>query len=799
MRSAHGCAGLMVAVESLTARQQTRSNVWIFGNHMPSILRWTRLSVAVQRALHTRWSFVCKKRKIRCDSGQMPGNRCSHCINMGLDCTHQDIMKTLSSAKGYVAALENRVEKMEKLLNKLLPGIDFTEQFLNENDDEVVPLMHRVESLPRNDMDHISGSFSKFSLNPAENRFFGKSSGVTLVQTALNFHSHVSGVTPQPDFSNLPNKRSTFWDMPKWRIPPPGDDSPQYMFPDPDLLSVLVDLYFKEVNCYWPVLHRPTFERKVMDKLHLRDHRFAATLLLVSSLGARHCDDTRVNLEDETTFHSAGWKWYNQVQVIPESLICKPDLYELQTIALSAMYLMALSPTAESWIHIGFGLRRAQDVGAHRRRTQSEPTTESEQWKRIFWVLICLEWVSGTRTGRPMAIHDRDFDQDLPIECDDQYFDLPGPSNFKQPKDIPSETSYFIRYIKLLEIQAAVTTTIYSPRPARDIHGQPFAPTDAQNIMAFDSALNSWMLGIPDHLRWDPERKNKLHLSQSALLYAEYYSVQILVHRPFIPSPSEEAQPDAHPSLAICTNAARLIARIFDALIKRQVPVHYNMLLPAFTACIVLLINTWSGKRSGLTHNPSKEMDFIGTCLNVTRAAEDRYFSAGRYSDILNRLVHAGEHINVLFGSKPMSSAPLSAQQNSETSSAQDLPWPSAFVRHHVADFAPYPENGSSAPFPENDGTNDHPTAVYNFNQPLDFNRSLDMHMHQFSADMPIDTGIMSMWSSAPSTFHVDDWSYIMANNAPDTQFDQFTPTLNDAYLGSPGPDQGRQGPWYGS
>ncbi|KAJ7163541.1 putative fungal-specific transcription factor [Mycena crocata] len=736
---------------------------------------------------------VCKKRKIRCDSGQMPGNRCSHCINMGLDCTHQDIMKTLSSAKGYVAALENRVEKMEKLLNKerdcaeLLPGIDFTEQFLNENDDEVVPLMHRVESLPRNDMDHISGSFSKFSLNPAENRFFGKSSGVTLVQTALNFHSHVSGVTPQPDFSNLPNKRSTFWDMPKWRIPPPGDDSPQYMFPDPDLLSVLVDLYFKEVNCYWPVLHRPTFEHKVMDKLHLRDHRFAATLLLVSSLGARHCDDTRVNLEDETTFHSAGWKWYNQVQVIPESLICKPDLYELQTIALSAMYLMALSPTAESWIHIGFGLRRAQDVGAHRRRTQSEPTTESEQWKRIFWVLICLEWVSGTRTGRPMAIHDRDFDQDLPIECDDQYFDLPGPSNFKQPKDIPSETSYFIRYIKLLEIQAAVTTTIYSPRPARDIHGQPFVPTDAQNIMAFDSALNSWMLGIPDHLRWDPERKNKLHFSQSALLYAEYYSVQILVHRPFIPNPLEATQPGAYPSLAICTNAARLITRIFDALNKRQVSVNYNMLPPAFTACVVLLLNTWSGKRSGFAYSPSKEMDLIYTCLNVTKVAEDRYLAAGRYSDILNRLIHAGEHIDVLFGFKSMPTAPPSAQHGSETASEQDLDpswatqWSSAFMSHHIPDFGSHPE--SSDPFPANDG---HPTALYNFNQPPDFNRPMGTHIPQLSADIPIDTDIMSMWLSAPSSFHVDDWSYIMANDAPVPQFDQFSPALNDAYLRNP-------------
>ena len=52
------------------------------------------------------------------------------------------------------------------------------------------------------------------------------------------------------------------------------------------------------------------------------------------------------------------------------------------------------------------------------------------------------------------------FDQDLPVECDDEYWDLPEPNNFKQPKDKPSIMSYFICYAKLLEIQAAVATTI---------------------------------------------------------------------------------------------------------------------------------------------------------------------------------------------------------------------------------------------------------------------------------------------------------------------------------------------------
>jgi hypothetical protein len=57
-------------------------------------------------------------------------------------------------------------------------------------------------------------------------------------------------------------------------------------------------------------------------------------------------------------------------------------------------------------------------------------------------------------------MHYQDYDQDFPVDCDDEYWDLPEPLNFRQPKDRPSEISYFICYAKLLEIQASVTNTI---------------------------------------------------------------------------------------------------------------------------------------------------------------------------------------------------------------------------------------------------------------------------------------------------------------------------------------------------
>ena len=72
----------------------------------------------------------------------------------------------------------------------------------------------------------------------------------------------------------------------------------------------------------------------------------------------------------------------------------------------------------------------------------------------------------------------------------------------------------------------------------------------------------------PNAVRWDPTRENLLFLNQSANLYANYYQLQIAVHRPFIPSPRKPS-PLSFPSLAICTNAARSSIHVLDVQYKR--------------------------------------------------------------------------------------------------------------------------------------------------------------------------------------------------------------------------------------
>ena len=103
-------------------------------------------------------------------------------------------------------------------------------------------------------------------------------------------------------------------------------------------------------------------------------------------------------------------------------------------------------------------------------------------------------------------------------------------------------------------------------------------------------------------VRWDPTRENILFLNQSANLYANYYQLQIAVHRPFIPSPRKPS-PLSFPSLAICTNAARSCVHVTHVVYTRTGDPHWqNMVGPV--SFLALFALTWPNVGHGASLEP---------------------------------------------------------------------------------------------------------------------------------------------------------------------------------------------------
>ncbi|KAI0329728.1 hypothetical protein GY45DRAFT_1324710 [Cubamyces sp. BRFM 1775] len=70
----------------------------------------------------------CRRRKARCDGPSMPDNVCSNCISNSRTCTYVEGSKPRGPPKAYVVGLEDRVERMEALLKRLRPELDFSSE-----------------------------------------------------------------------------------------------------------------------------------------------------------------------------------------------------------------------------------------------------------------------------------------------------------------------------------------------------------------------------------------------------------------------------------------------------------------------------------------------------------------------------------------------------------------------------------------------------------------------------------------------------------------------------------------------
>jgi hypothetical protein len=110
-----------------------------------------------------------------------------------------------------------------------------------------------------------------------------------------------------------------------------------YSFPETDLLTNLVTTYFTYIAPMLPFLHRPTFMKALDDGLYRRDDKFGALVLLVCATASRYSDDPRILLEGGH-LHSAGWKWFSQVEPFASGVLSCPELYDLQVAVVSIIH-----------------------------------------------------------------------------------------------------------------------------------------------------------------------------------------------------------------------------------------------------------------------------------------------------------------------------------------------------------------------------------------------------------------------------------------------------------------------------
>ncbi|KAJ7235617.1 fungal-specific transcription factor domain-containing protein [Mycena haematopus] len=786
------------------------------------------------RPLQPRACDFCRHRKTQCDGAQtVAGSKCTTCLMAKMDCTYVK-PRVAQTPKSYIDTLEARLEHSDAQVRQLrteLANIYFAntpsntppKKYFNssvETEPEETKgspepsdrdglnaslyVMRRtlgvMDAPPppphADDLVHIkvAETFTKMILTPRRMLpFVGPSSGAYFALAAIDLKADIKREEREEAFgrSNEPSpdnkiradsgepyagawtsRRPQYWTT--LRMNDVARRASTFKFPPEVLMEQLIDLYFTCQNIYVPVLHRPTFERGITEGLHLmfvfpvfRIPDFfvvLATVLLVCAIGSRWSSDPRMAEKDL----ACGWEWFDQVSQVGYPVFRQAELYDLQYYCLAAQFLRGSTGRHTSWTFIGVGLRLAQDIGMHRRQACSEvPSIERELFKRAFWVLVCLDRIVSAGMGRTCALQYEDIDIDLPLELDDEYWEHPT-HPFQQPPGIPSRVTYFNTYIHLNHILAFSLKTLYSLNKMTSLFSS-YEDWDEHAVPELDSALNRttrFQIICAGTLHV----KTQYFLPQSVALHCAYYSLRILIHRPLIPM-LRKTTPRGLPSLASCTSAARACANILDCQRRRAGNVPVIMNLPAaFTSAIVLLLNVWSGKRTGLVPDPSREMANVYKCMEVVRLCEARWYSAGLMWDILAELASVGQLKLPNWFSNGRGSGPENEQNNRGGLATAE---PSVDSRIHEPQFhvppgATFgdglmePSIFASPPAPD---TSFPPKDTFadTYINPVDTELQ-DMMMNTVDSDM------LAMWTNAPRGLEVDDWGTYFSDFSEITQ-----------------------------
>ncbi|KIK97752.1 hypothetical protein PAXRUDRAFT_135686 [Paxillus rubicundulus Ve08.2h10] len=537
------------------------------------------------------------------------------------------------------------------------------------------------------------------SLPDSQVRFHGKSSCFKLIETTRKLRNdHIHRVTggDERSRSSCDNaspvniaalRRPEFWTTPWWELAFEGSQdrlesisvSSSDKFPPQDLADSLIKLYFEHVNPQFPLFHRPTFERQWKEGLQHKDPWFGCLCLALFAVTSRWSDDPRV-LDDgeyvvpeaerpneEHKWQRAGWRYFNaavDVHRESHSLFHPPGLFEVQTMSLLGMFLRGTAFHPVAWLFISIGLRKAQDVGAHRKKIYGDkPSVEEELWKRAFWMLVLYDRIGSAALGRPCCSGEEDFDVDLPLEVDDEYWETEDAERaFQQPPDKPSKIAAFNSYLKLTKIAAYALRTIY-PLDRSKLLVSAARPRWQEVLTQLNNAMTEWVDSVPKHLQWTPHIGDPLLANQSATLYITYYLIQIIIYRPFLPSslrsvsntPPHSSMPI--PCIAICVNASKSCSRILKTQICRGLSNIPSLICSAHMCAAILLMNFWDLKwqernqlkcdafediKSPLALSMAELLEDVAVFIEALELVQPRWRNAEMYlKDLSSSLPHS--------------------------------------------------------------------------------------------------------------------------------------------------------------
>ncbi|KAK1750927.1 fungal-specific transcription factor domain-containing protein [Echria macrotheca] len=622
---------------------------------------------------------LCKQRKVKCDRGQPA---CGWCTRNGAVCEYKERKKPGLRA-GYGRELEQRLDKLEEILRA------HSEILQNSFAAQTSPLSrHSTNSHPPAPQS-VRGSVPSDHGTPREPgppSIFARTDPIRTPQaetalflqkpsapvefvapTSTPHDASVTGAVPtttaaQEYYATAPAQGLR---SPTLSSRGPSQVASDQDLPPYDLLYALVDLYFKHINSWCPILHR----KSTLDSLFgpsMIDEEDKMLLHAIVATTLRYSTDPRLTEESKKRYHDV-----SKQRVLLYGME-NSTVKSLQALVVLALDLCGSGNGPPGWNIMALITRAVVQLGLSvesnsfsvspsytsiytlRAMILPEPKDfiEEESRRRLFWMIYLLDRYATIATAFEFALDDREIDRALPcrddlwmknqkvetrwFRADDNRTDTSvngNPSEYEV--NHPENLGAFSYYIEILGILSKIHKFLKQPV---DISALSDVEQWQMRYKELDNMLTSWKFSLPGEFGnmaklFQPASAKSLNCGW-IMLHATYHTAVIRLHssaaypttRSPIFTPSFSASQRCH---AAVENVAALgeFVVTHGLLVKLGPPFAFTL----WVAARVLLVHG-----STVEHKLSPQIAFFVDTLKEM----GRYWPvAGRYCTLLSRVL----------------------------------------------------------------------------------------------------------------------------------------------------------------
>ncbi|KAI5462721.1 fungal-specific transcription factor domain-containing protein [Mariannaea sp. PMI_226] len=627
---------------------------------------------------------LCKQRKVKCDRGQPS---CGWCSRNGAVCEYKERKKPGLRA-GYGRELEQRLDKLEEILRshaEILqatiaahnnPGLAGSirnsnpslpsEQGSTPRDAPSNNIFRSSEPIrtPQSDaalfLQKSSGSFTNgqaaefgvpqtprvndgYHQNPQSlSTLPAPPSQMTVIQpSAAAQEYYSSGHSPSMPMSSVPGAST------------PDRDMPPY-----DLLYALVDLYFKHVNTWCPILHRKTTLDSLFGPSALDDtdrillHAIVATTM-------RYSTDARLTEASRAHYHKV-----SKERVLLYGME-HSSVKSLQALVILALDICGSSNGPPGWnimalitrsvVQLGLAVEpTSSTVSPHymsiytlRAITLSEPQDfiEEEARRRLFWMIYLLDRYATIATAFEFALDDREIDRALPCRDDlwiknhkveTRWFRTEDhrDDSLEHEPDHPENLGAFAHYIEILGILSKIHKFLKQPV---DISALSDVEKWQMRYKELDNMLTSWKFGLPGEFG---NMAKLFHPGSKSInctwvmLHATYHTAVIRLHSSAAyPTTRSPIFTPSYSASQRCHSAVENVAALGEFVVSNGI---LEKLGPPFAFILWVSARLLLVHGSTIEHKLSPQVSFFVDTLREM----GRYWPvAARYCQLLQRVL----------------------------------------------------------------------------------------------------------------------------------------------------------------